>query len=203
MDINVTNLDLGYTKCSDLNNLAKTDGEKLISDLEANIINLKNHWKGSDAKAHISNLITVYDAMVAVVTDAKKVTSIAGDKMIAIQKVRQANGGVGTVGESLPATAPNSSQIAVPADTTEYYCDPAATADESDLSTICTNFSNFKENFSTDKDELLSNWTAGAGRENAVSAFNSFVENAETYKSLLNAAKENLSVAVGNISKLG
>lgn len=202
MDINVENLDLGFTQCEDLNNLSKNSGTELINDLGTNINNLKVHWKGSDATEHINNLIKVYDALIALVTDAKAITDFAGGRIRDIQEVRRANGGSGNVGGPLDGKAPDASKIS-PIDTTnEYFCDPSSKSDYDLLDKICTDYSNFINKFSSQKDDLMSNWTAGANRENAVKVFDEFSTNSSNYNDLLSSAKENLRIAVSNISNL-
>lgn len=202
MNINVRDLDLGYNQCEELNTLSKTSGANLIGNLGTDINNLKAHWKGTDATVHINNLIKVYDALVALVTDAKGVTATAGAAISAIQDVRRANGGSGNVGGPLDYNAPDSSSLGVVEATNEYYCDPSARADYSLLEQICNDYSNFINKFRSQKDSLMSNWTAGANRENAVKVFDEFDTNSETYNKYLTSAKENLSIAVNNISQL-
>lgn len=202
MNINVRDLDLGYTQCEDLNTLSKNDGTNLINNLSTDITNLKAHWKGTDATVHINNLIKVYDALVSLVTDAKGVTASAGARISAIQEVRRANGGSGNVGGVLDSSAPDASSMQTVEETSEYYCDPSARTDYSLLETICTDYSSFISKFTSQKDALLSNWTAGADRENAVKIFDEFSSNSETYNKYLTSAKENLGTAVSNLSQL-
>lgn len=202
MDINVRDLDLGFTQCEDLNNLSKNSGTELINDLGTNINNLKVHWKGTDATEHVNNLIKVYEALIALVTDAKAITDFAGGRIRAIQEVRRANGGSGNVGGTLDGTAPNASSLPAVELTNEYFCDPSSKSDYDLLDKICTDYSNFINKFSSQKDALMSNWTAGANRENAVKVFDEFSNNSSKYNQLLSNAKENLRIAVSNISKL-
>ena len=202
MNINVNNLDQGYTQCEELNTLSRTSGENLINNLGSDINNLKAHWKGNDATTHINNLIRVYNGLVAIVTDAKAVTSAAGSAMSAIQEVRRAYGGTGNVGALLPNNAPDAAVIGNVDETTEYYCDPSARADYTQLVQICTDFVNFRNQFTSQKDTLMSNWTAGANREQAVKAFSDFESNADTYNTYLTGARDNLEIAVNNIAGL-
>lgn len=202
MNINVRDLDLGYTQCEDLNTLSKTSGENLINSLATNVTNLKVHWKGSDATVHINNLIKVYNALVALVTDAKGVTAAAGNAIIAIQEVRRSNGGPGNVGSTLPGNAPDAQSLPNAEETVEYYCDPSTGSDYTQLEQICTDYTTFVTNFRSQKDALMSNWTAGANREQAVNNFNEFESNSETYNKYLVDARENLSIAVSNLKQL-
>ena len=202
MNIAVRDLDLGYTQCSDLNSHAISSGEKLIGDLGTIITNLKAHWIGSDATVHINNLIKVYNGVVTVVTDAKIVSSNAGSAIIAIQEVRRSNGGSANVGTILPKNAPDSITFQNNENTMEYKCDPAAKTDYQQLETVCTDFETFKTKFESIKNDLMSNWTAGANREGAVKVFEDFATNTETYKAYLTSARDDLQIAVSNLSQL-
>ena len=202
MDINVNNLDLGYEQSKELNLLVKKDGELLLNNLYTNITNLKLHWIGSDATLHINNLITVYEALGALLTDAKKITADVGNRMIAIQRVRNANGGGGKVGDELSDEAPSSQVIAKCAETTEYNVDLKASEDYSLLVDECEQFSDFVNNFDKEKEALFDNWVAGVNRDSAVSNFEKFKSNSETYNKYLLDAKNNLDIAIQNFSKI-
>lgn len=202
MDINVSNLDLGYSQCEDLNRLGTETGGELVNRLGQNITNLKAHWIGSDATANINKLIVVHKALEAIVSDAITVSAAAGNRIVAIQEVRNMNGGGGNVGAALNKNVPTDLAIADCSDTSEYFVDPAAANDYATLQGICTDYNDFKDSFSAIKDELLQNWTAGSDRERAVAAFNEFTQNADTYNKYLNEAKEILGIAVSNIQQI-
>ena len=202
MDINVTNLNLGYEQCERLNTLVRNSGETLLGELAGNISSLKAHWIGSDATNHINNLIVVYEALAALLTDAKAITADVGNKMIAIQTVRNANGGGGSIGTELPSNAPDTQTIERGGETAEYNVDPSAKADYQLLVEECSEFSRFVSEFKSMKDELLSNWTAGVNREQAVSNFNNFESNSDTYNKYMTDARDNLEIAISNIEKL-
>ncbi len=202
MDINVNNLDRGYEQCEGLNTLSKNSGEVLLNRLSTNVANLKVHWVGEDATLHINNLIRVYNALGALLTDAISVTSSAGDKIIAIQRVRKSNGGSGMVGSELSKAAPNITTIAQVEPTDKYFCDPAARNDYNELDSICGAYETFVNDFKGRANDLMANWTAGANREGAKALFDQFAENTDTYKKYLTDAKENLATAVSNLSQL-
>lgn len=197
------NLDLGYDQCQELNDLVANEGEPLLEDLANNVLSLQAHWIGSDATKHINNLIVVTDALQELLKEAKKSTSVAGDSIIEHQEVRKANGGNGPVGTKLSNSIKSVSTIAKNEDTSEYYVDPAAQTDYNNLESECGRFTSFVDSFKSVKDELFGNWKEGPYRSEAESAFNSFMENAETYKKYMGEARDNLSIAVSNISQIG
>ena len=202
MDIQVTNLDGTYTLCEELNTLASVKGGKIITDLGTTINNLKNNWIGTDANNHISNLITVHNVLVKIVTEAKKITYSAGNAMIAIQEIRRANGGEGNVGAPLSNSEPSSLTLTAPEPTTDYDVKPGAKNDLESLKTLCTNFETFAKDFQTQKESLMKNWTAGAGWENAVRTFDDFLMYTANYKKKLEDARDNLDIAIQNVSSL-
>ncbi len=202
MDIDVKNLDLGYEQCEGLHTLARISGEQLLAKLSANIGSLKVHWIGQDATLHINNLIRVYTSLGSLLTDAIRVTSTAGDRIIAIQRVRNANGSGSVIGSELSKDAPNVNTIAQAEPTDRYFCDPAAQSDYNDLASICAEYENFVNDFKTRADELMANWMTGANREGAKALFDEFANNTDTYKKYLTDAKGNLETAVRNLSQL-
>ncbi len=202
MDIHVNNLDLGYDECARLNSLSKTKGAELLNNLSVNIAGLKEHWHGDDATLHINNLVNVYTTLGQLLTDAMLVTSTAGDRIIAIQRVRSANGSGGMVGAELSKAAPTVENIAKIDTTAEYYCDPAAKQDEELLTQICSEYEKFVSDFIDLKNELMINWTEGANRADANAKFQRFEENTDIYKGYLRDAQANLTTAVSNLAQL-
>ena len=47
-------------------------------------------------------------------------------------------------------------------------------------------------------DEIMENWTAGAGRDVAVNAYETFLSNLNQYKSVLSNASQNITKALQN-----
>lgn len=200
MDINVNNLDLGYEQCEGLNRLANNKGQELMSDLSNNIANLRVHWVGNDAMMHINNLIELHSYLGRMISAALEVTSNAADAMIAIQEIRRANGAtMGNVGTKLPSSTSFNSIANVTA-TTQYYVEPAAVTDLNELKNIQSNFNEFMSMFKSQRDELFSNWKAGANKGNAEARFQEFVDLSNKYNSYLDNAIDNLEKATKNIS---
>ena len=190
MDINVNNLDLGYDQSSEIHNLIMTDGKNLLDNLETNITN-------------INNLIIVYKALGALLSDGKVTISAAANRISAIQRVRNANaGGTGNVGDELDKSEMGITEIANVEPTDQYFVEPTAATDLTDLTEVCSKFEKFATEFTSRKDELLSNWTAGADRETAVKLFNDFSTNSDEYNTYLKNAESELGKAVANIQKL-
>ena len=202
MNISVQNLDGAYEQCKELHTLVTNTGANLINALENNVGSLKINWKGSDATIHINNLIKVHDALVALVTDAKALTSDAADKVRAIQEVRKSNGGSPVVGEELSKNAPASQALPLVEDTGEFFVKPEAAGLAADLADICTKYETFISEFEGKKDTLFSNWTAGANIERAKENFEEFLTYSDQYKTYLVGAKTNLETAVANMQKL-
>lgn len=200
--ITVNSLDGAYEQCSGLTRKIDGEGVTLLTGLSDNITSLNGNWKGSDATKHITNLSTVYNQLRALLSDAKSNVAYAASRVIAMQQVRSANGGGGSIGEELsnaelePATLPS------PDETAAYEVLPSAATDLENLKSLCTKYDSFMSQFLQDKDELLANWSAGAQRDKAVACFDELANNSETYKKYMTEARDNLEIAVSNINKL-
>lgn len=203
MEAHFLNVSAAYSQCESLNTLASSNGEKLIKNLESDINNLKVHWVGTDATKHINHLISVYNALIELVYQAKRSSSEAASMgVIKVQTAIHSNCGEGSVGEELPSNRPDAASIATLEDTNEFYCEPASKSDYTLLVQICTDFDNFISQFTSAKDELMNNWISGANRENAVEEFNDFASNSDLYKNYLIEARDNLEIAVNNLATL-
>lgn len=200
--ISVNNLDLGYQQCSELHRLLNITGGGLIKELENITSSLKVNWLGSDAKKHINNLINVHDALSVLVSEGILASSVAGEKIVAMQRVRSLNGGSGQVGDELSKSVPEIQSLSRVEDTSEYNVNPAVASDYQNLVQMHKEYSSFKEDFKSDQKELMSNWTEGANRESAEALFNKFIENSDTYEKYISSAEADLSVAVGNLNKI-
>ena len=200
--ITVNSLDGAYEQCSALTNKIDGDGNTLVTLLLGNIVDLNINWKGSDATKHITNLSTVYNQLHALLSDAKAYVSYAASRVIAMQQVRSANGGGGSIGEELSKEALPTANPPAPDETAAYEVLPAAAKDLEDLKSLCTKYDSFMNQFLQMKDELLANWSAGAQREKAVACFEELANNSETYKKYMTEARDNLEIAVSNINKL-
>lgn len=202
MAAHFTNVSTAYSQCEGLNTLARTSGENLIKNLESDINNLKVHWVGMDATIHINNLIKVYNALIDLIAQAKESSAEAGNSVIGVQGVIHSNGGKVNVGDVLPSNRPDAATIATLDDTDEFYCDQGSKDDYTLLVQICTDFDTFRNQFASEKDELMTNWISGAGKEKAVEVFNNFESNSDIYKSYLINARDNLEIAVNNLATL-
>ncbi len=193
----------GYEQCKSLNDVVAKDGKKLMDDLTSTIKNLKVRWVGADATVHINRLIDVRDGLNALLKDAIGITALAGASIIDIQSVIKANGGAIEVGQALLDKIEDALAIPKGDTTNEFNVDPAAVNDYNKLVEICDSYETFEGELKNQKDDLFSNWTEGAGIENAKKCFSEFFENSSTYKNYLTDARDNLKIAVDNISRLG
>ena len=206
MDFKVTNLDGAYETLKSLNNLATTDGISgvtLASTLAGIINNLKAHWIGSDATLHINNLIKVYDALCALVTDVTTVAHNVSIPIVKAKEIREANGGAASDGTVIPVYDGSFEKISEVLTTEEYYVDPtAAPGDYRDLVGLSNDFNTFADKFAYYETELMENWTSGNDRATAESSFTEFNGYVVKYKEYLSDAKDNLKTATSNLSQL-
>lgn len=201
-EIRVNNLDLGYEQCKTLNTTVQTEGNVLLTNLASNINSLKGNWLSADGTAHINNLISVYNGLSTLLSNAMIVTSSAAKKIIAVQMVRNANGGGGMIGDNLNTTIEVAS-IAPAEMTAQYSVDKSLlNSDLVTLRNIYSDYQKFLNDFEIQKEDLLSNWLAGANREQAIMSFETFKENTSKYATYFDNAISDLATACGNISQL-
>lgn len=203
MNINVENLDNAYAQCAALYDDSDSSGSDLLTKLADNINSLKNNWVGNDAMAHINNLIKVYDALDALVTDSMNLSAGAALSMINVQKLRATNGGGGQPGDELANASLKGNTPSTVAETTQYYTLPGATTDLTTLEEIYTSYQAFITQFTQDKDALFQNWTEGANHDNVKAQLDTHLNNAAQCDTFIKDAKDNLALAVENIGKVG
>ena len=200
--ISVKNLDGAYEQCSSLVNHIYGDGVTLLDNLVNIIKNLKRDWIGSDASVHINNLYGVYKDLHSILSEAKGYVCFAGSRRIAMQQVRSANGGSGNIGDYLKSEELASVMLSESEPTDVFDVKPAALSDLEDLKAACEDYSKFMEKFFSVRYELMTNWTAGARREQAQKCFEELAVKSASYRKILTEAKDNLAIAVRNINEL-
>lgn len=184
------------------NNVVEGDNEysasRVIRDLQDGIANLKENWGGKDAGAQINNIIGVHNAMIGV-RNALGVLSRESSKVASNYRDIQNSNGAGL--ESF--TALNSEDKT----TMEDYSDDR---DSIDIKTEVTGglakinaAKSELESFIVEArkacDRIMENWTDGdENREQAKTAIETFLKNADTYKETLAQAAKSADTAVQN-----
>ena len=204
MDFHATDLDGAYESLTGLNNLATVGGSRIVNGLKSLITSLKTHWIGNDATLHINNLINIYDGVAKIVDNVHIIAHNTSGPIVNAQTIRNSNGGTGEVGIVFQVAESENETLETLGNTTEYYVDPTgAPQDLTQLQTMKEQFDVFCTEFTTRKEELLSNWTSGLDRDKAVSDFEQFETDAANYKKYFLEAEQTLSNAVSNLKQLG
>jgi hypothetical protein len=200
--IRVRDLDGGYETVSELIRVEESSGAKVVTDLADLIGQLREHWIGNDATENLNELIDVHDELQEFLVYGLKTATDAQEKMVEMQEVRRANGGAGLVGEVKKASEEFVSEITKLDKTAEFYCDPAARQDYETLKGIKANFTEFKNNFLTIKDELMNNWESGNNRDEAKQKFDEFEEMGTEFENVMKKTEEQLGTVISNTDKI-
>lgn len=197
--INVNNPDLAYMKFKDMYDLLRKSSDEILDLMFNNINSMKIHWVGTDATVHINRLIEIRKRLDNVFIDGSDITSFAANRIVDIQRLRQANGGTGVVNDTLTKYAPNCANIELVVSTTEYYVDPeAAQKDLNDLKEIKAKFESFYSTFVDTKEEVMGLWHSGARRERALAYFGELEQERVNFINVLDLAINDFEIAVKN-----
>lgn len=203
MAIHVNNPNTVGSQAEEMFNITNTTGKDLINSFSSTIENLKNHWKGSDAVANLTDLSKVYTAVTDLVKNLQKIiVTVNNSEILPLQRHIVASGGSCTIGNELAVTLNVDSAISVPTDALESWTDPQIMADAETFSTFPTTFENFVNTLNESKNNLLNNWLDGANRSEVVSTFENFNNNVADYKNQITKVRDNLNTVAENKKQL-
>lgn len=188
-----------YNDSNDLyTRVVKEQADGIITELDAAITTLKNVWEGVDAGVQINNVVDVHNGMVAV---RNALASLAKDSSAVAANYREIQRmNKGNIEELVPITV-DEGKARIPAyedrrDTINIT--PEALNAKNRLDVATQEYDTFKTAVERSYNEIMDNWTAGIGRNNAESAFNEFMANANKYKQILADVSESIATALKN-----
>ena len=163
----------------------------------AGINNLKGCWEGKDAGTQIQNLVVVHNAMVEI-RNALGELAVDSSKIAANYREIQNANGAGL--EQLGALNCD------PKTKTEDYTDDRdtvnitqeANAGKQKVDAANDAMDGFIQDVKKYYGQIMDNWTAGTGRENAQNAFDNFLNNSSRYKEILNNVSGSITQAIQN-----
>ena len=201
--INIDRLDSGYETTQKMYFLEKEEGVQILNDLEALIVNLKEHWVGTDSTHRINQLIGVHNQLQNYLKGCFATTSLAMQQLVQLQEVRKANGNGGQVGDvqkmddsfvkSIPRLLP----------TEKFYVDPAVRTDYKNLLDIGDRVKKFAEEIEADRVELIdNNWHEGNHRDEVNQVFEEVNSLEKEFETVFSGVAGQLDKAIGNLEKV-
>ena len=174
-----------------------TSADSIIANIMAGINNLKGCWEGKDAGTQIQNLVVVHNAMVEI-RNALGELAVDSSKIAANYREIQNANGAGL--EQLGALNCD------PKTKTEDYTDDRdtvnitqeANAGKQKVDAANDAMDGFIQDVKKYYGQIMDNWTAGTGRENAQNAFDNFLNNSSRYKEILNNVSGSITQAIQN-----
>lgn len=171
--------------------------DSILANLREGIENLKNNWKGIDAGKKIQEVITVHNEMVTV---RNVLAQLSFDSSVVASQYRDIQNANGAGMEYLSPIQIQPAQVLQEhtdlADTVDIV--PAAEIGKNHIDAANTDLDTFIQNVTYKYNEIMDNWTAGTGRDNAQGAFDEFVANARKYKNILTETSEHIAAALKN-----
>lgn len=193
----VNDVELLYQQSKNLYDvIVREQADNIINKLKNAKEILQENWKGIDAGIQINDIVNVHNKLVEIrntLANLAKDSSIVASNYREIQKI--ANVGL----ESLAAIQINDLS------TLPEYVDNRDTIDietdvlkgKQELDVAISNYDDFKNNVIKRYNEIMDNWQAGTGRDNANMAFHDFIDSAKEYKDTL----ANVSTSIANAIK--
>lgn len=174
-----------------------SSADSILNNLSQGIENLKTNWKGKDAGLRIQEVVRVHNAMVSV-RNALASLAVDSSKIAAnYREIQNANGAgmesLTTLSYETKTVLPDYSDNADTVDIT-----PSAEAGKRFIDTANESIEAFASKVRVKYDEIMQNWTAGTGRDNAQSAFDTFLTNVNQYKQTLSEVSSNIDKALRN-----
>ncbi len=173
--------------------------ENMLIDLNEAITNLKQNWKGIDAGGKIEEVIVIHNALVKVRNDLAKLACESAKVACNYRRIQVANGA--NLKDLEPLTATDKEVLEDYSDTRDTIdINPEAEIGKNHIDAVVSVIDKFIQNVRVKYDAIMSNWTKGTGRDTARESFESFINNAETYKKTLNDVSTSVSTALKNYS---
>lgn len=196
---NVQNLHEAATSL--YNNVVTGEGSSadyILSKLSAGIENLKTNWKGSDAGKRIQEVIMVHNAMVSV-RNALAQLAVDSSTIAANYREIQRTNGATNLDALTKLSFEAKTNLADYSDTSDTVdINQNANQGKLDIDAAKETMGTFITAVSDKYKAIMENWTAGTGRENAVSAFDSFISNVQKYQQTLSDVSSNITNALAN-----
>jgi len=201
MDHKVNNVQALHESAMTLYNNLVVGGEQsadsILNNLSQGIENLKNNWKGKDAGLRIQEVIVVHNAMVAV-RNALAQLAVDSSKIAAnYREIQNANGaGLETLGTLSFEVRTNLSDYSDTSDAIDI--NSSVEVGKSNIDNAANALEPFVSLVNAKYQEIMENWTAGASRQNAQEAFDSFISSVSKYRQTLVDVSSNITKALQN-----
>ena len=179
------------------NNVVNGTAVAIINDLNQGIANLKNTWQGKDAGVQIQNIVEVHNALVGI---RNALGQIAVDCSKIASNYREIQNANGAALESFGAIAcENMSTLAPYTDERDTVSiTQEANNGKAKVDNATNTIDEFISKARSSYDAIMNNWTAGSGRDNAVSVFEQFFNTANQYKQTLSGVSQSIATAIQN-----
>ena len=178
---------------------ADYSAETLIANLASGIQILKGCWEGKDAGVQIQNIVRVHNAMVGIRNTLGQL-SVEASKIAANYRQIQNSNGAGM--EIFGAISCEEKSIMEDYSDTRDTINITPDADNGRAKVDAANgaIDNFIQEVKRYYSAIMDNWQAGTGRQEAIDAFDSFLNSSNQYKETLASVSTSIQTALKNYS---
>lgn len=179
------------------NSVVNTTANNIINDLNQGIENLKNTWQGKDAGVQIQNVINVHNALVGIRNALGQIAVDCSKIASNYREIQNANGaGLEAFG---PIACEAMSTLAAYSDNRDTVSiNQEANNGKAKIDNATNTIDEFISKARSSYDAIINNWTAGSGRDNAISVFEQFFNTANQYKQTLSQVSQSIAAAIQN-----
>lgn len=171
--------------------------DSILNDLNMAVENLINNWKGADAGVRINEIILVHNAMVTVRNALAELAKASAGVACDYRERQIANGA--NVGSLTTLNYEAKTKLDEFSDNTDQiYIQVDANVGKQKIDNANANLDIFKSKVQIIYDSIMENWQEGSGRDEAITAFDSFINNVGSYKQKLANASNNITLALQN-----
>ena len=171
--------------------------DTVLLNLGQGIDSLKNSWKGIDAGVQINSVIKIYNAMVVVRNALAQLAVDSSTVAARYRAIQQSN--AASMDDLVALTKEDKIKM-------DEYTDVADTIDitpeaingKNKIETAITCLDSFTKAVASVYGDIMNNWQAGTGRDDAVGAFESFSTSVEDYKNVLSSVSASVNTALKN-----
>ena len=178
---------------------ADYSAETLIANLASGIQILKGCWEGKDAGVQIQNIVRVHNAMVGIRNTLGQL-SVEASKIAANYRQIQNSNGAGM--EIFGAISCEEKSIMEDYSDTRDTINITPDADNGRAKVDAANgaIDNFIQEVKRYYSAIMDNWQAGTGRQEAIDAFDAFLNSSNQYKETLASVSTSIQTALKNYS---
>ena len=180
-----------------LQQVVSNNADSILDNLRQAIENIKANWKGKDAGLRIQEIIKVHNSMVELRNKIAQYAVDTSKVAVAYREAQNAGGAnfetLTTLSFDVKTNIPDYSDL-----TDTIDINPSVEAGKRYVDAANDSMDELVSNFEAKKNEIMSRWIAGPGRDAAEDVYNLLKSSVVQHKQTLTVVSSNISKALQN-----